>query len=519
MSKIIGIDLGTTNSCVAVMEGKDCKVIPNPEGNRTTPSVVAFKDGERIIGDAAKRQAVTNKNTISSIKRLMGTNEKVEAEGKSYTPQEISAMILQYLKSYAEDYLGEKVTKAVITVPAYFNDAQRQATKDAGKIAGLEVERIINEPTAAALAYGIDKTDKEEKVLIYDLGGGTFDVSILDLADGTFEVLSTNGDTHLGGDDFDNVLVNWMVDTFKKDNAIDLSQDPMAMQRLKEAAEKAGEGSFAKDVEQSLRKKFRKSIWCKFTKAINEYELVKPGDKIAVCISGGKDSMLMAKLFQELKRHNKFDFEVKFLVMDPGYSPANRQVIEENAKRLEIPIEIFESDIFDSVYNVEKSPCYLCARMRRGYLYSHAQKMGCNKIALGHHYDDVIETILMGMLYSAQFQTMMPKLHSTNFEGMELIRPLYLVREDDIKAWRDYNGLHFIQCACKFTDTCTTCNNEENRSKRVEIKELIKKLKEVNQYVEGNIFKSVENVNLETVVAYKKDGVKHHFLDDYDTKK
>ena len=239
MSKIIGIDLGTTNSCVAVMEGKDSKVIPNPEGNRTTPSVVAFKDGERIIGDAAKRQAVTNKNTISSIKRLMGTNEKVEAEGKSYTPQEISAMILQYLKSYAEDYLGEKVTKAVITVPAYFNDAQRQATKDAGKIAGLEVERIINEPTAAALAYGIDKTDKEEKVLIYDLGGGTFDVSILDLADGTFEVLSTNGDTHLGGDDFDNVLVNWMVDTFKKDNAIDLSQDPMAMQRLKEAAEKA----------------------------------------------------------------------------------------------------------------------------------------------------------------------------------------------------------------------------------------------------------------------------------------
>ena len=239
MGKIIGIDLGTTNSCVAVMEGKEAKVIPNPEGNRTTPSVVAFKDGERIIGDAAKRQAVTNKNTISSIKRLMGTNQKVEAEGKQYTPQEISAMILQYLKAYAEDYLGEKVTQAVITVPAYFNDAQRQATKDAGKIAGLDVERIINEPTAAALAYGIDKTDKEQKVLIYDLGGGTFDVSILDLADGTFEVLSTNGDTHLGGDDFDNVLVDWMADSFKKENAIDLSQDPMAMQRLKEAAEKA----------------------------------------------------------------------------------------------------------------------------------------------------------------------------------------------------------------------------------------------------------------------------------------
>ena len=239
MSKIIGIDLGTTNSCVAVMEGKDSKVIPNPEGNRTTPSVVAFKNGERIIGDAAKRQAVTNKNTISSIKRLMGTNQKVEAEGKQYTPQEISAMILQYLKSYAEDYLGEKVTKAVITVPAYFNDAQRQATKDAGKIAGLDVERIINEPTAAALAYGIDKTEKEQKVLIYDLGGGTFDVSILDLADGTFEVLSTNGDTHLGGDDFDNVLVDWMVDTFKKENGINLTADPMAMQRLKETAEKA----------------------------------------------------------------------------------------------------------------------------------------------------------------------------------------------------------------------------------------------------------------------------------------
>ena len=239
MAKIIGIDLGTTNSCVAVMEGKDSKVIPNPEGNRTTPSVVAFKNGERIIGDAAKRQAVTNKNTISSIKRLMGTNQKVEAEGKQYTPQEISAMILQYLKSYAEDYLGEPVTKAVITVPAYFNDAQRQATKDAGKIAGLEVERIINEPTAAALAYGIDKTDKEQKVLIYDLGGGTFDVSILDLADGTFEVLSTNGDTHLGGDDFDNVLVDWMGDTFKKENGIDLKQDTMALQRLKEAAEKA----------------------------------------------------------------------------------------------------------------------------------------------------------------------------------------------------------------------------------------------------------------------------------------
>jgi tRNA(Ile)-lysidine synthase TilS/MesJ len=242
---------------------------------------------------------------------------------------------------------------------------------------------------------------------------------------------------------------------------------------------------------------------------------VKPGDRIAVCISGGKDSMLMAKLFQELKLHNKFDFTVKFLVMDPGYSPANRKVIEENAKKLDIPVTIFESDIFDSVFNVEKNPCYLCARMRRGYLYSFAKELGCNKIALGHHYDDVIETILMGMLYGAQVQTMMPKLHSTNFEGMELIRPLYLVREDDIKAWRDYNDLHFIQCACKFTDTCTTCNNE-NRSKRVEVKELIAEMKKTNPFVESNIFKSVENVNLSTVVAYKQDGVRHHFLDTYD---
>jgi len=275
---------------------------------------------------------------------------------------------------------------------------------------------------------------------------------------------------------------------------------------------------FAKNVEQRIRKKFKKKIWSKFTKAINEYELVKEGDCIAVCISGGKDSMLMAKLFQELKLHNKFDFQVKFLVMDPGYSPANRQVIEENARRLNIPITIYESDIFESVFNVEKSPCYLCARMRRGHLYSFAKEMGCNKIALGHHYDDVIETILMGMLYGAQVQTMMPKLHSTNFEGMELIRPLYLVREDDIKAWRDYNDLHFIQCACKFTDTCTTCNNNENRSKRMEIKDLIRELKKVNPYVEGNIFKSIENVNLNTVVAYKKDGVKHHFLETYDEK-
>jgi len=239
MSKIIGIDLGTTNSCVAVLEGGTATVIPNPEGNRTTPSVVAFKKGERIVGDAAKRQAITNPNTKSSIKRLMGTSEKTKLEDKEYTPEEISAMILSYMKDYAEKYLGEKVTKAVITVPAYFNDAQRQATKNAGKIAGLEVERIINEPTAAALAYGLDKQDKSQTILVYDLGGGTFDVSILELGDGVFEVKSTAGNNKLGGDDFDNRLMDYLIEEFKKENGVDLSKDKMAMQRLKEIAEKA----------------------------------------------------------------------------------------------------------------------------------------------------------------------------------------------------------------------------------------------------------------------------------------
>ena len=240
MAKIIGIDLGTTNSAVAVLEGKEAKIITNPEGNRTTPSVVSFKNGETQVGEVAKRQAITNPDTISSIKRHMGeAGYKVDVNGKSYTPQEISAMILQYIKDYAESYLGEEVTQAVITVPAYFNDSQRQATKDAGKIAGLTVERIVNEPTAAALAYGLDKTDKDEKILVFDLGGGTFDVSILELGDGVFEVLSTNGDTHLGGDDFDNAIIEWLVANFKSENGIDLSSDKMAMQRLKDAAEKA----------------------------------------------------------------------------------------------------------------------------------------------------------------------------------------------------------------------------------------------------------------------------------------
>lgn len=276
------------------------------------------------------------------------------------------------------------------------------------------------------------------------------------------------------------------------------------------------ENEKAFEVEKSLRKKFRKEIWSKFTKAVNTYELVKPGDKIAVCISGGKDSMLMAKCFQELKLHDKFDFDVKFLVMDPGYSPRNRQVIEENARILNIPITVFESDIFESVYNIEKSPCYLCARMRRGHLYAYAKELGCNKIALGHHYDDVIETILMGMLYGAQVQTMMPKLHSTNFEGMELIRPLYLIREADIIHWANYNDLHFIQCACRFTEHCASCGGTEKGSKRAEIKELIHELAQKDPVIEYNIFRSVENVNLNTVIGYKQDGVRHNFLDTYD---
>lgn len=277
------------------------------------------------------------------------------------------------------------------------------------------------------------------------------------------------------------------------------------------------ERSSADQIELSIRKKFHKNIFSRFAKAINEYKLLKEGDRVAVCISGGKDSMLMAKCFQELQRHRKFYFELIFLVMDPGYHAANRSRIEQNAEIMDIPLTIFETQIFDAVEQIGKSPCYLCARMRRGYLYSKASELGCNKIALGHHYDDVIETILMGMLYGGQIQTMMPKLHSTNFDGMELIRPLYLVRENDIKHWRDYNKLQFLQCACHFTDQCARGNGGEMLSKRQEIKELIRSLKETNPYVEGNLFKSVENVNLSTIIAYKQNGMKHHFLDTYET--
>ncbi len=272
------------------------------------------------------------------------------------------------------------------------------------------------------------------------------------------------------------------------------------------------------EIELSIRKKFHKELFSRFAKAVKNYQLLQDGDRVAVCISGGKDSMLMAKLFQELKKHKKTDFDLTFLVMDPGYSPLNRSLIEKNAKQLGIPVTIFESDIFDAVYPIEKSPCYLCARMRRGHLYHKAQELGCNKIALGHHYDDVIETILMGMLYGGQLQTMMPKLHSTNFAGMELIRPMYLIREADILHWRDYNHLHFLQCACRFTDTCTTCRADgSSDSKRIEIKHMIAEMKKTNPFVEANIFKSVENVNLDTLIAHKKNGIRHSFLEEYDT--
>ncbi len=271
-----------------------------------------------------------------------------------------------------------------------------------------------------------------------------------------------------------------------------------------------------KEIERSLIKRFRKEIWVPFIKGIKTYELIKEGDKIAVCISGGKDSMLLAKCMQELKRHGQMNFELVFLVMDPGYNEINRQTIENNAKLLNIPITVFETGIFDAVADVEQSPCYLCARMRRGYLYKQAQQLGCNKIALGHHFDDVIETILMGMLYGGQVQTMMPKLHSTNHPGMELIRPMYMVKEEDILNWKRYNDLHFIQCACRFTENCTITDNTGGGSKRQEMKALIKKFRKTNPFIEMNIFKSVHNVNLDTLIGYHNKNMSYNFLEDYD---
>ena len=271
------------------------------------------------------------------------------------------------------------------------------------------------------------------------------------------------------------------------------------------------------EIEKSIIKKFRKPIWRQFVKGINEYKLIQENDKIAVCISGGKDSMLLAKLMQEIQKHGVIKFELVFLVMDPGYNEINRQTIINNAELLHIPITMFESDIFDSVANVENTPCYLCARMRRGYLYSHAKELGCNKIALGHHFDDVIETVLMGMMYSGKIETMMPKLHSKNFEGMELIRPMYMVKEADIIAWKEYNDLQFIQCACRFTENCTMCDNGGGGSKREEMKKLIKKLRQTSDVIDKNIFRSIHDINLGTIIGYHRGEEMHNFLDDYDS--
>lgn len=273
------------------------------------------------------------------------------------------------------------------------------------------------------------------------------------------------------------------------------------------------------EIEQTITKRFRKEIWKMFVKGISEYEMIQDGDKIAVCISGGKDSMLMAKCFQEIKKHRKMNFSLEFIVMNPGYNEENKQKIINNAKLLNVPITMFETDIFSRVLHIENNPCYLCARMRRGHLYEKAKKLGCNKIALGHHFDDVIETILMGMFYGSQMQTMMPKVCSTSHPGMELIRPLYFVREEDIIAWKEKNGLEFIQCACKFTEEYNMSQNPGDVSKREEMKQLIKDMKKKYDKIDINIFNSVQNVNLDTIISYRRGNEFHHFLDDYGNKK
>lgn len=335
----------------------------------------------------------------------------------------------------------------------------------------LKVEEIAENPLV----------DKSKKLVICCSRGKYSQEVVPELVEKGFDAVSLKGG-----------YIAWLMDLMREDQEKDISAD----------------------VEKSIRKKFRKSIWCKFTKAINQYELVKEGDCIAVCISGGKDSMLMAKLFQELLKHGKANFELVFLVMNPGYNEDNWKIIQDNAKVLGIPLTVFETQIFDTVADIDKNPCYLCARMRRGYLYSHAKELGCNKIALGHHFDDVIETILMGMFYGGKVETMMPKLHSQNFEGMELIRPMYLIKEDDIIAWRDYNQLNFIQCACRFTENCVSCGGGRG-SKRDEMKELIREFRKQGDIIEKNIFRSVHNVNLRTIIGYHKDDMEYNFLDDY----
>jgi tRNA(Ile)-lysidine synthase TilS/MesJ/rhodanese-related sulfurtransferase len=363
-----------------------------------------------------------------------------------------------------------------------------------------------------------DDLPRDEKIILYCTKGQISADAVIELREHGFDAY------HLAGG-----YVAWLMARFDEQDAVASDNDnntnaatgendsdtgdPSADTHVTDAQSAGAVGILQEKVELSLRKKFKKTIFSPFTRGIRTYELIQPNDKIAVCISGGKDSMLMAKLFQELTRHRRLPFELVFLVMDPGYAPENRKLIEQNAKTMGIPITVFETDIFDSVAGVPKNACYLCARMRRGHLYSKAKELGCNKIALGHHYDDVIETILMGMLWGAQIQTMMPKLKSDNFEGMELIRPMYFVREHDVKKFRDYHDLHFLQCACRFTDTCSV--DGSMGSKRTEIKHLIAEMKKTNPCVESHIFSSVENVHLGAIVAYKKDGERHHFLDDY----
>lgn len=315
----------------------------------------------------------------------------------------------------------------------------------------------------------------------------------------------------------DSIVEVAMIET-EAETTVSNSQDKEERKDTKTETKKKKVYEKYQEVERSLITRYRKPIWRKFIQGINDYQLIKEGDKIAVCISGGKDSMLLAKLMQEVQRHGKIKFDLEFMVMDPGYNEINRQTIINNAKLLNIPITIFDTQIFDIVAEVDESPCYLCARMRRGYLYKNAIKLGCNKIALGHHFDDVIETILMGMLYGGQVQTMMPKLHSTNHPGMELIRPMYLVKEQDILNWKQYHGLHFIQCACRFTENCTISDNAGGGSKRQEMKTLIKKFRQTNSCIEMNIFNSVTNVNLDTLIGYKNKEMEYNFLDDYDRK-
>lgn len=363
-------------------------------------------------------------------------------------------------------------------------DIRDEASMSYGMIPGAEWL-----PTET-IEQNLDAADKEKKLVLYCTRGALSEECAEVLREKGYDAVSLEGG-----------YTRWLLER-------------MEAEQKKEEEELGEELLRAEEIEKSIRKKFHKRLFSRFAKAVREYELVQEGDRIAVCISGGKDSMLMAKLFQELLKHGKANFELVFLVMNPGYNEDNWKIIQDNAKVLGIPLTVFETQIFDTVADIDKNPCYLCARMRRGYLYSHAKELGCNKIALGHHFDDVIETILMGMFYGGKVETMMPKLHSQNFEGMELIRPMYLIKEDDIIAWRDYNQLNFIQCACRFTENCVSCGGGRG-SKRDEMKELIKEFRKQGDIIEKNIFRSVHNVNLRTIIGYHKDDMEYNFLDDY----